>query len=410
MIVLKKLTSQNQLNKLAKSTLAVVLAGTFTLSASQVFAEGTTSQQENYQTVDLQTVTSDSSTAAQPKTDTNPTQSGIQTDSSTTTPASDTIAEANSTTTQTQGKPSLIPGDFFYFVKAAFERIKLALTFNDVKKAKLLANYASERLAEAQALLASGQQQTAVNTIDQSLEDMKAADKIVDKRKKAAPTNTQVKDDSDKADDQNVTVDTVKTDEASSTEQVQGQNQTNDDKTLDEVNNIISQNIAALTAALDKVKNPVAKAALERNIAKSYAKLARKITKSADRLAEKKTVQADTNGSNQTGSAADNTTTAVSSTSDSAAGSAVSSNTNNTGSQPDSEVSNTAPQAKIDVQHLSAKQFHQENKQDKQKEKQNLKTIKQINQQHKEQKREEAKSLVDAKKAEKKQAHHNHED
>ena len=48
--------------------------------------------------------------------------------------------------------PTLVPGDFFYFTKMALEKIKLTLTFNDVKEAKLLSTYATKRLAEAEVL------------------------------------------------------------------------------------------------------------------------------------------------------------------------------------------------------------------------------------------------------------------
>ena len=51
------------------------------------------------------------------------------------------------------------------------------------------------------------------------------------------------------------------------------------DESLVEVEKMVSQNILSLQAAMEKVKNPVAKAALEKNIKKSYAKLAKKQAK-----------------------------------------------------------------------------------------------------------------------------------
>ena len=51
-----------------------------------------------------------------------------------------------------------------------------------------------------------------------------------------------------------------------------------EDESLAEVEEMVSQNILSLQAAMEKVKNPVAKAALEKNIKKSYAKLAKKLS------------------------------------------------------------------------------------------------------------------------------------
>ena len=260
---MKKLTSQKQLNKIAKGAFAMVFAGTFTFSATQAFATETTGPQDNYQTVDIQTTAN---------TDPNTTEQTTQTQESTA-PATET-KDTTAQETQTQETPALVPGDFFYFAKIALEKIRLALTFDDVKQAKLLADYASERLAEAQALFASGDQETAVKTINQALEDMKDADKL------AADQNQ-----TDPAADKTSNTDAETTGNSSTTDQAKDDEQvTEDNQNVEEVNSTISHNIAALTAAMEKVKNPVAKAALQRNIEKSYAKIAKKM----DKLAKKK--------------------------------------------------------------------------------------------------------------------------
>ena len=51
--------------------------------------------------------------------------------------------------------PDLLPGDFFYFVKTMYENIRLALTVNDVKEARLLTAFAQDRLAGSECLIGS---------------------------------------------------------------------------------------------------------------------------------------------------------------------------------------------------------------------------------------------------------------
>lgn len=373
---MEKLTSHKQLNKIAKGALALVLAGTFTFSASKAFADETTNQQDHYQTVDLQ---------------------------------SGTNAEANTPaqTTQTQETPSLLPGDFFYFAKTAFEKIQLALTFDDVKEAKLLAGFASERLAEAQALFASGDQAAAIKTINQALEDMKDSDTIVDSQTQSESSPDQVKVDT-KETDQSTNTDVTKTDdEQSSTDQVKSDDQTNsetatnenkDDQVVTEVKTTLAQNIVALTAAMEKVKNPVAKAALQRNIKKSYAKLAKKLGKVNARLAKKETKNTDSetegtpvNTDENTNVTADSSVTATS-------------NVGNTDVSGDQNVSvdqtTTSPTKELEQ---PVKQAHQEMKQVKQTAKEEVKQTQQSAKQQVQQKREEVKSMVAEKKAEVKQ-------
>jgi Domain of unknown function (DUF5667) len=260
---LKKLTNHKELNKIAKGALAIVLAGSFTFSATNAFADG--NDQTANQTTGQQTTTT--------------TQSDVSVNS-----------------IDKQETPSLLPGDFFYFAKIVFEKIQLALTFDNVKEAKLFAANASERLAEAHALFSSGDQQKAVDTLKSALEDMESADKVVEEQQVSKQdqvkeadqtTNDQVKNDEQKStedqeSDKQATDGTKVTDDSTTKEDQASKEQTD----LKDVKNILSQNIAALTAAMEKVNNPVAKAALEKNIEKSYAKLAKKIEKWNKHLAK----------------------------------------------------------------------------------------------------------------------------
>jgi hypothetical protein len=349
---LKKLTSHKQLNKIAKGALAMVFAGTFTFSATQAFAAETTNPQDNYQTVDIQTTA-------------NTTEQTTQTQESTT-PATET-QDTTTQETQTQETPSLVPGDFFYFAKIALEKIRLALTFDDVKQAKLLADYSSERLAEAQALFASGDQETAVKTINQALEDMKDADKLAADQNQTDPVSEQTS-----------STDGATTDNSSTTDQAKDDKQvTEENKNVEEVNSTISHNIAALTAAMEKVKNPVAKAALQRNIEKSYAKIAKKM----DKLAKKKTDEE----TDKTSAAGDENSTPVAE--ENVNGTTDTSVNTNTGSE--GSTNESAEPAAVQPATQTQPTVKHENKQ--------------IVKQEIQQKREEVKTFVEQKKAEVKQ-------
>ncbi|MDP4085745.1 MAG: DUF5667 domain-containing protein [Bacillota bacterium] len=347
-----KITSNKHLNKIAKGALAMVLAGSFTFTASQAFADGTTNQTDSVPTVNLQSGTSTNTTAGTTSTNTTgttststdttgtsstgtdgtgttttgtnstgtPTTSTDTTGSTTTGTTGDTTGTTTTGTTttdqtQTQAAPSLLPGDFFYFAKIALEKIELAFTFDDVKEAKLLSNFASERLAEAQALFANGKQDEAVKTIQNSLDDMKDANKIAEQ---------QNSDEANK-DDQSDKQTTDGTQAAVQTSQDQtNKNQQNSDTTtgttqdqgIQDVNNALAQNIVALQAALEHVKNPVARAALQKNIEKSYTKLAQKLAKveehfTKESAGQNNTVQGQTSTSQSTTPASATTSTSV---------------------------------------------------------------------------------------------------
>src|SRR5690348_1185661 len=56
-------------------------------------------------------------------------------------PSSTPAAGAQTTlsTNEELQKPGLLPGDFFYFIKSAYEGIRMAIAVGDVKEARLLA-------------------------------------------------------------------------------------------------------------------------------------------------------------------------------------------------------------------------------------------------------------------------------
>lgn len=240
---LKNLIDHEKLNKIVKGTLAIIFAGSFTFSSSTVFADQGTP--ENSPVAAVQSGSSSSTDGEQQK--------------------------------QTQEAPSLLPGDFFYFAKIVFEKIQLALTFDDVKEAKLLANFAAERLAEAEALFAAGDEEAALETIKTALENMENADNAV---KEEQPAKEEVSEEQAAGEEQPAA-------------DVKDDQQTNNEPEVEEVKQVMSQNIIALTAAMEKVKNPVAKAALQKNIDKSYVKLAKKLEKWEEKAAKKQEKKAE---------------------------------------------------------------------------------------------------------------------
>jgi hypothetical protein len=260
---LKKYINQKEMNKIAKTALAMVLAGSFTFSSAALANDTTV---DSTQTVEA------------------PTDTPV---------TNDTVALTNDATVQAKDEvkveaPKLVPGDFFYFAKLAIEKIKLILTTDDVKEAALLATFASERLAEAESLFNEGKEDLAIKTIQEALEGMKVADSVVEDEKATTVEGEKVEiEDQTKTDSDVATVPT----EDTTTDKVAApivDESTTDEEAVEEVKEILSQNIIALTAAMEKVKNPVAKAALQRNIEKSYAKLEKKLAKIEARLAKDK--------------------------------------------------------------------------------------------------------------------------
>jgi hypothetical protein len=247
-----KLTNPLRLKNIAKGTLAIVLTGSFVFGGTSVFADTTQPSPETPTTVGVTTG------------NTNGTVSDTTAPTNTT---SGTSPTTSSTTTKTQETPSLVPGDFFYFAKIWFEKIQLALTSNETDQAKLLASNAAERLAEAQKLFQSGDQQKAYDTFQTSLDDMNSAEKIVD-NKKAKDENNEEKNQSNSTPGTTTNSLTNAT-TSTSTAQVSPD--------LKLVETQLTQNILALEAALDKGhKSDKAKKALKKNIEKFLKALEQK--------------------------------------------------------------------------------------------------------------------------------------
>jgi colicin import membrane protein len=168
--------------------------------------------------------------------------------------------------------PSLLPGDFFYFVKTMMEKMELALTFNDVEKAKLLAEFTENRINEAKALLEKGETQSAREVLEKALQQQEEALKTYEKSQKEDRKDTEQKD---------------------------KETATNIDALRKQLEEKFSKNILALQAALEKVKNPRAKEVLARNIEKAKEKLEAKMEKRLTKWEEKQQSSKETTDADQ---------------------------------------------------------------------------------------------------------------
>jgi hypothetical protein len=173
--------------------------------------------------------------------------------------------------------PSLLPGDFFYFLKTMTEKIQLALTFDDVEKAELLANFAQERIAEAEALLVQGEEELAKDILEKALEQQELA---MDKYGEMQKEETVKEQD---------TVSEKATDEVTKevNDEATNDSTTEVDSIRQQLEEKFSKNILALQAALEKIENPKAKEVLAKNIAKAQEKLEKKINKKLAKLQKK---------------------------------------------------------------------------------------------------------------------------
>ncbi|MGV3265702.1 DUF5667 domain-containing protein [Cytobacillus pseudoceanisediminis] len=247
---LLKFLSSKEMNKMAKSTLALVIAGTFTFSAATAFASEN-KEDEEFETVEIKNDPSAEATAESKK------------------DAAESIE--NDKEELDEEAPSLLPGSFFYFAKIALEKVKLALTFDDIKDAKLLADYASERMAEAEALFAEGKGEEALEAIEKALEHMENAETIVDEEANE-DLGKSISDEEDNGNlDESAEVETPDEDDADREDS--SDNDTANKESEDEIKEILAQNIIALQANLAKFserfdENHSSVLAMQKNIAK----------------------------------------------------------------------------------------------------------------------------------------------
>lgn len=208
--------------------------------------------------------------------------STITADDATTTSSSEDVQEA----------PSLLPGDFFYFVKTIYERIQLAFTSDNVEEAILLAQFAQERIAETAVLIKEGNADLAQETLQRSLSQQQQAIEIATSvfDPVTTDTNAELADPSDEEPTVESTVGiTTADDEDHLSEDANEEEEGVEPAQADKVKNSLQHNISALAAALDKVNNPKAQSSLLKNISKSFAHLEKKLTKLSGKSEESTT-------------------------------------------------------------------------------------------------------------------------
>lgn len=255
----KKYFSSNVKNVLATS----VIATAFAFGSGQAFANEEQplenqlveeKELENVTTSEEQPVVDESTTV---ENTTEGTEETITNESDEATSEDEGEKEENIDTEETADEPSLLPGDFFYFMKKLMENVQLALTFDDVKESELLASFAEERIAEAKILLENGDEELASELLEKASEQQELALEKYKEEQEAA----QVVEGTDNA------------------EGIASEDTAFETK--------FAANILALQAVLEKIENPKAKEAIAKNIEKAQEKLDKKVNKKARKTSKK---------------------------------------------------------------------------------------------------------------------------
>ncbi|TMU88009.1 hypothetical protein FGG79_07840 [Bacillus sp. BHET2] len=275
---------KKQQSKIMKSSLAVLVASSISFPSSMAFAN---TNDDNFDTIKLEQQNTTS------KTDVAVNDEAM-------------MESAKKEIEKLQGSaytPSLLPGDFFYFAKLAIEKIQLAFTMDDAKEAKLLAEYAAERLAEVEALFKDGKQEEAIEALNKAIDMIDQSEghwsdnenDDADKDSKETETDSDAKDEVKEETEKNENTEgTTNKESTADDSEIEGNTtsegtETETEEASDEMTDIeelMSHNILSLKANLEKVKNPKAKEALQKNIEKSYIKLAEKLAKLEEKTAK----------------------------------------------------------------------------------------------------------------------------
>ncbi|MFC7784624.1 MULTISPECIES: hypothetical protein [unclassified Rossellomorea] len=263
-------------SKLMKSSLAVLVAGSISFSGSLAYANN------DEKTFDTVTIEQKGSTGV------------TVNDEAMIDSAKTEIEKLEETET-----PSLLPGDFFYFAKLALEKVKLAFTMDDAKEAKLLAEYAAERLAEVETLFEEGKEEEAIEAINHAIEMIqRSSDELPHSENEEASNDDsmgelegETAEESNTEEKNSETEQTKESNEEGTPEEADSEEKSDE---MTEMEELMSQNIISLKANMEKVKNPKAKEALHNNIEKSYKKLAEKLAKLEEKWTKKANAKEET--------------------------------------------------------------------------------------------------------------------
>ncbi len=183
-------------------------------------------------------------------------------------------------------------GKLFSFLDTLTQNFKLALEQDDMEKAKLYADYGKKRIEEAKQLLEEGKDEEAAELLEQATKAMEKAEELSQEEDSEENNETdENSEDTDQEDsDEDESDDTEESDEESdeddesdedTDEEVEEDEDSEEDSDEDksdeeekaELDAKIGQNVISLKRAMDKVDNPNAKKALERNIEKALTRL-----------------------------------------------------------------------------------------------------------------------------------------
>ncbi|WP_226665246.1 DUF5667 domain-containing protein [Metabacillus litoralis] len=295
--------NKNVRNVLSTAVITSVLA--FSIGNGQAFAEESTNVQFEEQVKTDQSIEETNVTELEQVTEVEGTETEINSNDNSVVEIDEEVEDE---------EVSLIPSDFFYFAKKLMENVKLALTFSDDKEASLLAEFAEERIKEAEQLLIQGEYELAEEVLEKAIEHQEDA---LEKLEEDLEEN-QLEEDAETTDEIEDT--TEKEEETNNQDKEENINDDSVDSVRAELEAKFSANIVALTAVLEKVENPKAKEAIQKNITKAQVKLEKKINKKLAKLAkenkekeesETETEEAQTTESNQTNEVVSEVTTDV---------------------------------------------------------------------------------------------------
>ncbi|MEQ6389135.1 hypothetical protein RZN22_07370 [Bacillaceae bacterium S4-13-58] len=175
--------------------------------------------------------------------------------------------------------------NLFQFVEALTNNIKLALSNEDGEKAELYIAIAEKHIAQAEELLAEGNEDEAANLFEDALVALANADKISDVIDgEQTEDGTEEESEDANSDEDVVAEDDLETDDVIA----------NDDEAEDseegEIKDRIGQNVISLAHNMNKVGNERAKAALKRNIDRALERLEAKYGNIDDLKAELKSI------------------------------------------------------------------------------------------------------------------------
>jgi Domain of unknown function (DUF5667) len=213
---------------------------------------------------------------------------------------------------QNEEAPTLVKGDFFYFVKTTVEKIQLLLTTDKVKEAELLAEFAQERIHEARELIKEGNEDLAKETLKEALTKMEVAQGTVEVKlptdESTTNTTTEGTTTEGTTTEGTTTEDTTTTtpvqdtekeevdkedadkEEVEKEEKEEKQKLTKEQKEIAKIQHHLNNNLLVLANVLDQVKNPKAKAAIAKNIEKSFNKISERLEKVLKSTEQKETV------------------------------------------------------------------------------------------------------------------------